>query len=190
MDKQGKLIVVSAPSGSGKTTLVKHLLEKVPGLAFSVSATSRKMRAGEKHGKDYFFMSADEFRQKIQQGAFLEWEEVYPGIFYGSLRSEVEKLTTRGLHPVFDVDVVGGLNIKQLYGPQALSIFVMVPSIEVLAQRLYARSTDSDESLQQRLSKASHEMNFANQFDKIVVNDNLETAQNEIVYLVNEFIQQ
>lgn len=189
MTKQGKLIVVSAPSGSGKTTLVKHLLATIPHLAFSVSATSRKIREGEQDGKDYYFLNPDEFRTRAERGDFLEWEEVYPGLCYGTLKSEVERLTKQGLSVVFDVDVVGGLNIKKHYGKDALAIFVMAPSVEALEQRLRARSTDSEESLQHRISKAAHEMTFAARFDRIVVNDDLATAKSAIVSLVNDFIK-
>jgi guanylate kinase len=188
MINQGKLIVVSAPSGSGKTTLVKHLLVNVPNIAFSVSATSRPRRENEFHGQDYYFFSADEFRQRVDRGDFLEWEEVYPGLYYGTLRSEVQRLTSQGKHVVFDVDVMGGLNIKRQYGQRALAIFVMAPSIEVLEMRLKSRSTDSEESLRQRISKAAYEMTFADQFDKIIVNDELETAKTAIVNCVVEFL--
>ncbi|MBK9290987.1 MAG: guanylate kinase [Bacteroidetes bacterium] len=188
MDKQGKLIVVSAPSGSGKTTLVKHLLETLPGLAFSVSATSRAIRPGEVHGKDYYFLTPEQFRRKADAGEFLEWEEVYPGIFYGTLKSDVAMLTAQGLHVVFDVDVVGGLNIKNYFGERALALFIMAPSVEALAARLRARSTESEETLNQRIGKATREMEFAGRFDKIIVNDRLDDAKVEIVRIVNEFL--
>lgn len=190
MTKQGKLIVVSAPSGSGKTTLVKHLLATIPRLAFSVSATSRKIREGEQDGRDYYFLTPEEFRTRAERGDFLEWEEVYPGLCYGTLKSEVERLTKQGFSVVFDVDVVGGLNIKKHYGEDALAIFVMAPSVEALEQRLRARSTDSEESLQQRISKAAHEMTFAARFDRIVVNDDLVTAKAAIISIVNDFINE
>ncbi|HMM12235.1 MAG TPA: guanylate kinase [Bacteroidales bacterium] len=188
MAVQGKLIVVSAPSGSGKTTLVKHLLATIPGLAFSVSATSRAMREGEVNGKDYYFLTQEQFRSAVERGEFLEWEEVYPGLCYGTLKSEVQRLTSLGLHVVFDVDVVGGLNIKRQYGPQALSVFVMAPSVEELEKRLRARSSDSEQSLLQRISKAAHEMTFAAQFDTIIVNDDLESAKSNIAGVVAKFI--
>ncbi len=188
MTKHGKLIVVSAPSGSGKTTLVKHLLSTIPNLAFSVSATSRKMRDGEQNGKDYYFLTPEEFRASIEKGDFLEWEEVYPGLCYGTLKSEVERLTMNGLNVVFDVDVVGGLNIKRQYGDNVLAIFVMAPSVEDLERRLRARSTDTEESLRQRIKKAAHEMTFADHFDRIVVNDDLEAAKIAIVSIVNNFV--
>lgn len=189
MNKTGKLIVVSAPSGSGKTTLVKHLLGTVPGLAFSVSATSRQMREGEQDGRDYFFLTPAEFRHRIDCGDFLEWEEVYPGIYYGTRISEVQKLIQQGLNVVFDVDVVGGLNIKRHFGNNALAIFVMAPSVEVLEQRLRQRSTESEDSLRQRISKAAYEMSFASSFDKVIVNDDLESARSAIVNLVSDFIK-
>lgn len=189
MVRQGKLIVVSAPSGSGKTTLVRHLLATIPDISFSVSATSRTMREGERYGRDYYFLTAEEFRLRVDAGDFIEWEEVYPGVYYGTLKSEVERLTGQGLHVVFDVDVVGGLNIKRQFGDQALAIFVMAPSVEALEKRLRSRCTDSEESLQQRISKATYEMTFAEKFDKIVVNDDLEEAKSAIATTVNDFIK-
>lgn len=188
MVRQGKLIVVSAPSGSGKTTLVRHLLATVPDISFSVSATSRTRREGEIDGKDYFFLTTEEFRIKVDKGDFIEWEEVYPGVYYGTLKSEVQRLTEKGKHVVFDVDVIGGLNIKHQFGNQALAIFVMAPSVEALEKRLRSRCTDSEESLQQRISKAAYEMTFAERFDKIVVNDELEAAKSAIASIVNDFI--
>ncbi len=188
MATQGKLIVVSAPSGSGKTTLVRHLLATIPGISFSVSATSRAMREGELDGRDYYFLNAEEFRHRVDAGDFIEWEEVYPGVYYGTLKSEVQRLTEKGNHVVFDVDVIGGLNIKHQFGNQALAIFVMAPSVEALEKRLRSRCTDSEESLQQRISKAAYEMTFVERFDKIVVNDELEAAKSAIASIVNDFI--
>lgn len=188
MATQGKLIVVSAPSGSGKTTLVRHLLATIPGISFSVSATSRAMREGELDGRDYYFLNAEEFRHRVDAGDFIEWEEVYPGVYYGTLKSEVQRLTEKGNHVVFDVDVIGGLNIKHQFGNQALAIFVMAPSVEALEKRLRSRCTDSEESLQQRFSKAAYEMTFVERFDKIVVNDELEAAKSAIASIVNDFI--
>ena len=185
----GKLLIFSAPSGSGKTTLVKHLLKSIEGLSFSISATSRAMRKGEQNGKDYFFLSQDEFKERIEKGDFLEWEEVYTGIFYGSLRSEVDRMLSEGKHVLFDVDVIGGLNIKKQYQDQALADFVKAPSIEALRQRLQDRSTDSAEVIHQRIQKAEFESTFAPQFDLILVNDDLETAKNEITGRVLQFIQ-
>ncbi|MBU1009004.1 MAG: guanylate kinase [Bacteroidetes bacterium] len=186
---EGKLIILSAPSGSGKTTLMKHLLTQRPGLAFSVSATSRSKRAGEVHGVDYFFLDVSEFKEKTRQGDFLEWEEVYPDVFYGTLKSEVDKLIANGKQVVFDVDVVGGLNIKKHYGAKALAIFIRTPSLEILTQRLLARGTDGKESLQKRLDKAAWEMTFAPRFDLIIENDELEKAKVKLLDEVDLFIQ-
>ncbi len=186
---KGKLLVFSAPSGSGKTTLVHYLLESIDSLAFSVSATSREKRAGEIDGKDYYFMSPDRFRELINQNAFLEWEEVYDGIYYGTLFTEVERLMKMGKYVVFDVDVVGGLNIKKHYGSQALAVFIQAPSTKILAQRLRNRSTDSEESIGRRIEKAGWEMTFAEKFDVVIVNDELEQAKKQVFKLVNEFIK-
>jgi len=186
---EGKLIIFSAPSGSGKTTLVHHLLSKPElKLAFSVSATSRSKRPNETHGKDYYFLSADEFRKRIESGDFLEWEEVYTDQFYGTLKSEIDRIHAEGKHVMFDVDVVGGLNIKKQFGDDALAVFVKPPSIEELEKRLRNRSTESEESLQKRVGKAAREMEYAGQFDVILVNDDLETAKLEAEQLVLDFI--
>lgn len=187
--QKGKLLIFSAPSGSGKTTLVRHLLQKVDKLTFSVSATSRPPRKDEINGKDYYFLSADEFQKKIKENAFLEWEEVYPQVFYGTLLSQIENKRAAGLHVIFDVDVVGGLNIKKHYGAEALAVFVQAPSLEVLSQRLSQRGTDDDESIQKRLQKAAWEMTFAPQFDQIIVNDKLENAQRKIESTVKQFLE-
>jgi guanylate kinase len=186
---KGKLLIFSAPSGSGKTTLVKHLLNEFKTLAFSVSATSRNKRMGEKQGKDYYFIDAENFRKKIEADLFLEWEEVYAGVFYGTLFEEVERLRNKGKHVVFDVDVVGGLNIKKQYGEQALAVFIKAPSLEVLAERLRHRSTDSEESIVKRLEKAKWETGFEDQFDYVLVNDNLKEAQEKMRQIVADFIQ-
>ncbi len=187
-DKKGKLIVFSAPSGAGKTTLVHWLMNEIPGLVFSVSATSRKMRPGEVNGKDYYFLTADEFKEKIKNNEFVEWEEVYENQFYGTLASEVERLRNEGKNVVFDVDVMGGMNIKKMYGDDALSIFIMPPSVEELERRLRNRNTETDESIKKRIGKAKYEMQFAGKFDKIVVNDDLEEAKKEIKNIVEEFL--
>lgn len=187
---KGKLLIFSAPSGSGKTTLVKHLLKNISNLTFSVSATSRLPRAEEVNGKDYYFLSAAEFQKKIKENAFLEWEEVYPEVFYGTLLSQIEEKRTAGLHVIFDVDVVGGLNIKKYYEAEALAVFVQVPSIEILAQRLNQRGTDNAESIKKRLEKAAYEMTFAPQFDYIIVNNELEDAQHELLAIVSQFLDQ
>lgn len=184
----GKLIVFSAPSGAGKTSIVRALLERMPELAFSVSACSRPRRHGEVHGKDYYFLSTESFRNNISKGNFLEWEEVYPGSFYGTLKSEVYKIWEAGRHVLFDVDVVGGLNIKKQYPEQTLAVFVMPPSVEELKKRLQIRGTETPESLKKRIGKAKQEITCADQFDKIVVNDILETAINEAEILVKAFL--
>lgn len=185
---QGKLIIFSAPSGSGKTTIVKHLLSKPYNLGFSVSATSRAIRGSEVHGKDYYFLTPDEFRSRIENNEFLEWEEVYSGSYYGTLKSEVERLRNAGTNVVFDVDVVGGCNIKKYYGNEALSVFIQPPSIEELEKRLKSRSTDTDEVIAKRVEKAAYELTFAPQFDVVLINDQLEKALNEAERLVERFL--
>ena len=186
---KGKLVIFSAPSGSGKSTIVQALLEKGFNLEFSISATSRAPRGEEKHGVEYYFLSPDEFRKKIDQEAFLEWEEVYTDTYYGTLRSEVERITDKGCNVVFDVDVVGGVNIKKMYGDEALSLFIQPPSVEELEKRLRGRGTDSDEKIAERIGKAEAEMTYAPQFDKIVVNDDLQTAINNTASLLKEFLK-
>lgn len=185
---KGKLIIFSAPSGSGKTTLVHHLLSKPElKLAFSVSATSREKRPNESHGEDYYFLSVDEFRKRIDADEFLEWEEVYTNQFYGTLRSEIDRIHAAGKHVIFDVDVVGGLNIKKQFEEDALAVFVQPPSIQELEKRLRNRSTESEESLKKRVGKAEAELAFANQFDVVLINDNLNTAKKEAEQLVADF---
>ncbi len=186
--KQGRLLIFSAPSGSGKTTLVRYIMNKLDTLVFSISATSRKKRGKEIDGKDYYFLSSDEFREKISKDEFVEWEEVYSERYYGTLKSEVERIRNQGKHVVFDVDVVGGDNIMKMYGEEALSIFVMPPSLEVLKERLLERGTDSKEDIQIRIDKAEFELTFADKFDKTIVNDVLEKAQKESLNLVLNFI--
>lgn len=188
LTKPGKLFIFSAPSGSGKTTIVKFLLQNIEGLTFSVSATSREMRAGEQNGKDYFFLSKEEFKTRIDNNEFLEWEEVYSGSFYGTLKSEVDGMLQQGKHVLFDVDVLGGLNIKQQYQNQALAVFVKAPSISTLLERLKTRSTDTEEQIQKRIEKAEFEMNYAEKFDFILINDDLTKAQKEIRSIVLNFI--
>ena len=185
---QGKLIIFSAPSGSGKTTLVRYLLSQGMDLAFSVSCTSRPPRGTEQDGVDYYFLTPEEFRQRIENDEFLEYEEVYTDKFYGTLKSEVERLSSAGHTVVFDVDVKGGINIKKYYGDRALSLFIQAPSIEELSRRLHNRGTDSEEVIQQRLEKAAYELTFAPQFDHIIVNDVLEVAQAETLAVVNAFL--
>ena len=185
---QGKLIIFSAPSGSGKTTLVKHLLSLGIGLEFSVSATSRQPRPGEMDGKDYYFISEAEFKKKISKGDFLEWEEVYKGIFYGTLKSEVERIRNSGKHVIFDVDVEGGVNIKQFYGQDALAVFVKPPSVEELKKRLENRSTESEEKINMRIAKAEQELAFESRFDAVLVNDCIQDAMKKAGDLVIDFI--
>ena len=185
----GKVIIFSAPSGSGKSTVVNYLLSKDLGLEFSVSATSRAPRGEEKHGKEYYFFSADEFKKRIEAENFLEWEEVYPGCFYGTLKSEVERIWKAGHTVVFDVDVVGGVNIKKIFGDQALSVFIKAPSVDTLIQRLIGRGTDSMEKIEQRVAKAEYEMTFADKFDVVIVNDNLDTALAEAERAVRDFLK-
>ncbi len=186
--QQGKLIIFSAPSGSGKSTIVDYLLQQNLNLQFSISATSRVPRGNEKQGKEYYFLTVEDFKNKIAEGAFLEYEEVYPGCFYGTLKSEVDRIITTGSNVVFDVDVVGGCNIKKQYGNRALAVFIQPPSVEILKQRLETRGTDSPEVIEKRLSKAAYELSFASRFDKIIINDNLERAQQETTLIINQFI--
>lgn len=189
--EKGKLLVFSAPSGSGKTTLVNHLRAEIPSIAFSVSATTRAPRGTEQNGVEYYFMSLEEFKQRVDNEEFLEWEEVYPGRCYGTLKAVVEQMREKGLHVAFDVDVVGGTNIKKFYGDEALSVFIQAPSIEVLRHRLVGRQTDSMEEIEKRLAKAQWEMDFAkDKFDITIINDDLETAKRDILEAVQNFIAQ
>ncbi len=183
-----KLIIFSAPSGSGKSTIINYLLKQNLNLAFSISATSRPPRGTEQHGVEYFFLSPEEFRQRIANDEFLEYEEVYEDRFYGTLKAQVERQLEAGQNVVFDVDVVGGCNIKQFYGERALSIFIQPPSIEALRQRLEGRGTDAPEVIEDRLAKASYELTFASKFDKVIVNDDLEKAQTETLEVLKEFL--
>lgn len=176
MTPQGKLFIFSAPSGAGKTTLVHEMLHRFPSFAFSVSATTRPARSYEVHGRDYFFLSEDDFRSRVANGEFLEHEEVYPGRFYGTLRSEVDRMLAEGRHVVLDVDVKGGLNIKKAYGDRAVAIFIQPPSVEELRRRLTQRGTETEETVNTRCDKAAYELTFAPQFDRIIVNDVLEKA--------------
>ena len=184
----GKLIVISAPSGAGKTSIVHHLLEQMPALSFSVSACSREKRDNETEGKDYYFLGVEGFKNKIEKDAFLEWEQVYKNQYYGTLKSEVESIWQAGKTVIFDVDVVGGLNIKNQYPENCLSIFIMPPSIEELRVRLAGRGSESEESLQKRITKAAAEIARNQEFDKVVLNDNFQLACEEVKQLVTKFI--
>jgi len=187
-NKIGKLLIFSAPSGAGKTTLVKYLMNEIPDMEFSVSACSRKAREGEKDGVDYYFLSADEFREKIAGNEFVEWEEVYEDHYYGTLLSEVNRIRNLGKHVVFDVDVKGGVNIKKQFADDALAVFVKPPSVKALRERLLGRNTETSETLKKRLDRAVFELGFENRFDVIIVNDNLEAAKHESLSLVKDFI--
>ena len=183
-----KVVIFSAPSGAGKTTLVRHLLEQGLPLEFSISACSRTPRANEQDGKDYYFISPTDFKEKIAENAFLEWEEVYEDMFYGTLKSEVERIWTNGKQVIFDVDVLGGIKIKKHFGEQALSVFVAPPSLEELKNRLEGRGTETAESLQKRLDKAEAEIAQQDAFDIVIVNDDLDTARQEVMKKVNDFL--
>lgn len=186
----GKLIIFSAPSGSGKSTIINYLLSCNLNLAFSISATSRPPRGEEQNGVEYFFLSPEEFKQRIANNEFLEYEEVYENRFYGTLKSQVEKQLSDGQNIVFDVDVVGGCNIKKYYGKRALSIFIQPPSIEELRKRLIGRGTDALDVIESRVAKATYELEFAAQFDEVIVNDNLEQAKEKTLQLVHNFLNQ
>ena len=185
------MLIVSAPSGSGKSTIVNWLMQEHPELKlyFSISCTSRAPRGTEQNGVEYFFLTPEEFKAKIQNDEFLEYEEVYENRFYGTLKQQVERQREQGQNVVFDVDVKGGVNIKKFYGDQALSLFIQPPSVEELRHRLEGRGTDTQEAIEQRLAKAEYELTFAPQFDRVIVNDDLETAKQETLRVVNEFIE-
>ncbi len=188
-NETGKLIIFSAPSGSGKTTIVHYLLDQGLPLEFSISACTRESRENEKDGRDYYFISVNEFKNKIKNKEFVEWEEVYPGKFYGTLKSELERIWNAGNHVVFDVDVTGGLNLKKQYGSSALAIFVMAPTLEELEKRLIDRGTDSNAQIQTRLKKARREITFAKSFDFILINDDLDKSERKAFEVVNEFLK-
>lgn len=184
-----KVIIFSAPSGAGKSTIVNHLLSLRPELEFSISATSRAPRGNEQHGKEYYFFTSDEFRQMIAEDKFVEHEEVYPGSFYGTLRSEVERIWAKGHAIVFDIDVQGGVNLKRIFGEQAFSVFIQAPSVEVLRERLIGRGTDTVEAIEKRVANAASEMEFAaGKFDYVLINDDLDTAFAEAERIIEEFM--
>lgn len=184
----GKLIIFSAPSGSGKSTIINYLLKQGLNLRFSISATSRPPRGTEQNGVEYFFLSPEEFKEGIANNEFVEYEEVYPGRFYGTLKSQVEKQLTEGQNIIFDVDVVGGCNIKRFYGDRALSVFIQPPSIEELRKRLEGRGTDSPETINSRIAKAEFELSYAPKFDIVVVNDQLEKAEAQTLEAIRKFL--
>lgn len=188
--QNGKLIIFSAPSGSGKTTIVKRLLTTFPQFEFSISATSRQPRGEERNGVDYFFLTAEEFRQKVAENAFIEWEEVYNGTCYGTLRSEMERIWAKGNVIIFDVDVMGGINLKRIFGERACSIFIKAPSVEALRERLIGRGTDSAETIEKRVAKAEFELSKATEFDFVVVNDILDDAVQQTESIITDFLKQ
>lgn len=184
----GKVIIFSAPSGSGKTTIVRKMLERFPQLAFSVSATSRAPRGTERDGEDYYFLTQEAFMQAVSEGRFVEWEEVYKGTCYGTLRSEVERIWELGRVIVFDVDVIGGINLKRIFGADACSVFIMPPSVEELRRRLVGRGTDAPEVIDRRVAKAEFELTKSPEFDHVVVNDRLDEAVGETARILTDFI--
>jgi guanylate kinase len=185
---QGKLIIVAGPSGSGKTTIVRHLLGVYPRLAFSISACSRNKREGEMDGEDYYFLSVDQFKDKIAKEEFLEWEEVYPGSYYGTLRSEVERLWKADRDVIFDIDVKGAMNLKKHYPKNALTIFIHPPSLEALEERLKKRKTETPEFFEQRIKKAAEELSYSKQFDKVIQNNDLSTALKDAEQIAGKFL--
>ncbi|HRR49987.1 MAG TPA: guanylate kinase [Bacteroidales bacterium] len=188
MKKENRAMIFSAPSGAGKSTIVSHLMKKFPVLGFSISATSRQPRENEVNGREYYFLSTEEFRKKIANNEFVEYEEVYKGYYYGTLKSEVERLWNEGKVIVFDIDVKGGLNLKKLYGDAALAVFIKPPSIEVLRERLVKRGSEDSASLERRIKKAEYELTFESQFDKVLVNDSLEQCLKEAEQITEEFL--
>ncbi len=188
MENNQKVIIFSAPSGSGKSTIIGHLLKRVPNMEFSISATSRKPRAGEQNGREYYFLSHDEFKQRVAAGDFVEWVEVYEGTCYGTLKSEIERIWQKGNVVIFDVDVLGGISLKQIFGDKALSIFIQPPSVEELEKRLRNRGTETEESLHKRIERAEMELQYSNKHDVTVINDNLEKAVDQTETIVNNFL--
>ncbi len=186
---KGKVIIVSAPSGAGKSTIVKYLTGKIPNLAFSVSATSRSPRPGEIDGEHYHFLTESQFRRGIDEGIFIEWEEVYPGLLYGTVESDVNRVRNSGRSVIFDVDVKGGINLKERFGDEALAIFIMPPSVDELERRLTARGTEKEETIRMRTSKAATEIEYANRFDEVIVNDDLDMACDRALSVTKRFIE-
>lgn len=184
----GKLIVITAPSGAGKTTIARHLLESYPMLEFSVSATTRKRRPDEVHGKDYYFLTEEQFRQRISNESFVEWEEVYKGVYYGTLRDEVEAIWKAGKDVLFDVDVKGAMSLKKKYGDKALTLFIKPPSIEVLTERLRSRATETQERIDERIAKAAYELQFESYFDETIVNDALPETLQQAMLITDRFL--
>lgn len=184
----GKMVIISAPSGAGKSTMIRHLQEKGVKLEFSVSATTREPRGNEENGVEYYFLTVSEFKRRIAKGDFVEWEEVYKNQYYGTLKSEIERIWANGNHVLFDVDVKGGINLKKIFGHNAISIFIMPPSVRELEKRLLRRGTDDPSWIRTRVAKAAQEMKLADEFDNIVINDNLEMAEKEVYDLVKGFL--
>lgn len=185
---EGKLVIISAPSGAGKTTIVKHLLNSGLNLSFSVSATTRKVRGNETDGTDYFYLSVDEFKKRINESEFIEWEEVYKDLYYGTLKSELDRIWAEGNHVLFDVDVQGGIKLKRIFGDRSISIFIKTPSVEELEKRLIKRATETPEKIKMRVEKAREEIKLARHFDSIIINDKLEDAKDESYRLVSDFL--
>jgi guanylate kinase len=185
---EGKLVIISAPSGAGKTTMVKHLLGCGLNLAFSISATTRPLRGNETEGKDYFFMTVAEFRKRIENNEFVEWEEVYKDLLYGTLKCELERIWAKGNHVLFDVDAKGGVNLKKIFGTKSIALYILPPSIEELENRLVKRATDNPEKIRMRVEKAKEELKLANQFDTVIVNNQLDKAQEEAEKIVTSFL--
>jgi guanylate kinase len=185
----GKLVIISAPSGAGKTTIVRHLLQSGLNLSFSISATTRPLRGNEEDGVDYFFLSVPEFRRRIEKGEFIEWEEVYKDVLYGTLKCELERIWTAGKNVLFDVDVEGGITLKNKFGTDSIAIFIMPPSVQELENRLVKRGTDTPEKIRVRLEKASDELKLANQFDKVIVNHHLDKAKEEVFEILSSFLR-
>ena len=190
MVTQNKIIIITAPSGSGKTSITRHLMKTFPQLAFSISAATRKARGTEKNGSDYYFISEDDFKQKIQQNEFIEWEMVYEGKYYGTLKNELQRIWDEGRIPVLDIDVKGAIHVKQQYPATSITLFIEPPSVAELKKRLETRGTESAESLAARVNKAAYEISFKEHFDKLIVNDDLEKACAEASVIIAEFIRQ